>query len=93
MVERRRPRHPHPEAGQGRVRKAGVIPRYLSYFPARRSRTVAPPALVRVGVARLDCDKLPPPPTGTAHRFPHLRYRRRVDSLAAVSTHCDRNVA
>jgi hypothetical protein len=51
---------------------------------SRGNRSVPAPALVPVGVARLDGDALPYHSEDPAHRLAHLRHHCRVGSLATV---------
>ena len=57
------------------------------------SRPVRASALVRLGLAGLDGNTLPPPSADVAHRLAYLRHRHRVGSLVAVPAHPGRNVA
>ncbi len=58
-----------------------------------RSRTASPCALVRLGVAGLDCNTRPSRPADAAHYFARLRYRHRARPLAAMPAHGGRNPA
>jgi hypothetical protein len=60
---------------------------YSHSICSRGSSPFPAPALVRLGVAGLDRDALPPRSADTAHRFTYLRHRHRVSFLAAVPAH------